>query len=81
MNHTKQLYLRHQELYTFSIYNVLQEGVFDQVSFSLFTNMNHYWLSLESGSQSVYVVLISFGVNQCVIVQEDFSVKSSNVAL
>jgi len=26
--------------------------------------------------QSVYVVLISFGVNQCVIVLEDVSVKS-----
>lgn len=37
MNHTKQFHLSHQELYMFSIYNVLQEGVCDQVSSSLFT--------------------------------------------
>jgi len=37
MNHTKQFHLRHQELYMFSMYNVLQEGVCDQVSSSLFT--------------------------------------------
>lgn len=30
----------------------------------------------HSGSQSASVLLISFGVNQCVIVQEDVSVKS-----
>ena len=76
MNHTKQFYLRHQELYIFSIYNVLQEAVCDEVSSSsLLTNMNHYWFSRDSGSQSVYVFLISFGVSQCVIVQEDVSVK------
>ena len=60
----------------FSIYNVLQEGVCVEVSSSLLTNMNHYWPSPDSGSQSVYVFLILFGVNQCVIVQEDLSVKS-----
>jgi len=78
MNHTKQFYLRHQELYVFSLYNVLQEAVCDEVSTSsLFTNMKqHYCLSPNSGLQSVYVVLISFGLNQCVIVQEDVSVKS-----
>ena len=59
----------------FSIYNVLQEAVCDEVSSSLLTNMNHYWPSRDSGSQSVYVVLISFGVSQCVTVQEDVSVK------
>jgi hypothetical protein len=64
----------------FSIYNVLQEDVCDEV-FSLFTYMNHYWLSPNSVSQSVYVILISFGVNQCVIVQEYVSVKSENVEL
>jgi len=37
MNHTKQYFLRHQELYMFSIYSVLQEAVCDQVSSSLFT--------------------------------------------
>jgi len=37
VNHTKQFYLSHQELYMFSIHNVLQEGVCDQVSSSLFT--------------------------------------------
>jgi hypothetical protein len=77
MNHTKQFYLRHQQLYVFfSLYNVLQEAVCDEVSSSLFTNINHNWLSPNSDLQTVYVVLISFGLNQCVIVQEDFSVKS-----
>ena len=37
MNHTKQFFLRRQERYMFSIYNVLQEGVCDQVASSLFT--------------------------------------------
>ena len=65
----------------FSIYNVLQEAVCDAVSSSSFTNMSHYWLSPNSVSQSVYVVFISFGVNQCVIVHEDIRVKSENVEL
>jgi hypothetical protein len=65
----------------FSIHNILPEGVCDEVSSSLFTNMNHYWRSPNSGSQSVYLVLISFGVSQCVIVQEGVSVKSENVEL
>ena len=60
----------------FPIYNVMQEGVCDQVSSFLFTNMNHNWPSPNNGSQSVYAFLISFGVNQCVIVQEDVTVKS-----
>jgi hypothetical protein len=60
----------------FSIHSVLLEGVCDEGSSFLLTNMNHYWLSSNSGSQSVYVVLISFGVNQCVVVQEDVSVRS-----
>jgi len=47
----------------------------------LFTNMNQYWLSPNSGSQSVYVDLISFCVNHFVIVQEDLSLKSENVEL
>jgi hypothetical protein len=50
MNHTKQFYLRQQELYVFSIYNVLQEAVCDEVLSSLFANMNHYSLSPKSGS-------------------------------
>jgi len=78
MNHTKPFYLRHQQLYMFSLYNVLQEAVCDEVSSSsLFTKMKqHYWLSPNSGLQSVYVVLISFDLNQCTIVQQDVSVKS-----